>query len=39
MGRNREVFVSGPPPMMQAVIATLRAFQIRGSRIHYERFA
>ena len=37
--RDREVFVCGPPPMMQAVIATLHAFQIHGSQIHYERFA
>ena len=37
--RDREVFVCGPPLMMQAVIATLHAFQIRGSQIHYERFA
>jgi predicted ferric reductase len=33
------LFVCGPPLMMQAVIATLHAFQIRGSQIHYERFA
>ncbi|HEV3216685.1 MAG TPA: ferredoxin reductase family protein [Vicinamibacterales bacterium] len=37
--RDREVFVCGPPPMMQAVIDTLRAAQIRGTQIHYERFA
>jgi ferredoxin-NADP reductase len=37
--RDREVFVCGPPLMMQAVIATLHALQIRGSQIHYERFA
>jgi predicted ferric reductase len=37
--RDREVFVCGPPPMMQAVIATLHTFQIRRSQIHYERFA
>jgi predicted ferric reductase len=37
--RDREVFVCGPPLMMQAVIAALRAVQIRGAQIHYERFA
>ena len=37
--RDREVFVCGPPLMMQAVIATLHAFPIRGSQINYERFA
>jgi ferredoxin-NADP reductase len=37
--RDREVFVCGPPLMMQAVIATLHAFQIGESQIHYERFA
>jgi ferredoxin-NADP reductase len=37
--RDREVFVCGPPQMMQAVIAALHALQIRGSQVHYERFA
>jgi predicted ferric reductase len=36
---DREVFVCGPPLMMQAVIAALRAVQIRMAQIHYERFA
>jgi len=37
--RDREVFVCGPPPMMKAVITALNALEVRGSRIHYERFA
>jgi predicted ferric reductase len=37
--RDRDVFVCGPPPMMQAVIAALRAMKIQGSQIHYEQFA
>jgi predicted ferric reductase len=37
--RDREVFVCGPPLMMHAIIAALHALQIRGSQIHYERFA
>jgi len=36
---EREAFVCGPPPMMNAVIGALRALGMRGSRIHYERFA
>jgi len=36
---DREVFVCGPPPMMTAVIAALRALQVRESQIHYEQFA
>jgi predicted ferric reductase len=36
---DREVFVCGPPPMMTAVIAGLRALQVRESQIHYEQFA
>jgi predicted ferric reductase len=37
--RDREVFVCGPPPMMEVVIGALRALDVRASRIHYERFA
>jgi predicted ferric reductase len=37
--QEREAFVCGPPPMMASVIGALRALQVRGSRIHYERFA
>jgi len=37
--RDREVFVCGPLPMMEVVIGALHALEVRGSRIHYERFA
>jgi len=37
--RDREVFVCGPLAMMKAVIGALHALEVRGSRIHYERFA
>jgi len=37
--QDREVFVCGPLPMMKAVIRALHALEVRGSRIHYERFA
>lgn len=36
--QEREAFVCGPPPMMKSVIGALRALEVRGSRIHYERF-
>jgi ferredoxin-NADP reductase len=36
---DREVFICGPPPMMVAVTAALRALQVRESSIHYEQFA
>jgi len=36
--QEREAFVCGPPPMMKSVIGALRALQVSGSRIHYERF-
>jgi predicted ferric reductase len=37
--QEREAFVCGPPPMMKSVIGALLALGVRGSRIHYERFA
>jgi predicted ferric reductase len=37
--RDREVFVCGPLPMMKVVIEALHALDVRGSRVHYERFA
>ena len=37
--RDREVFVCGPLPMMKVVIEALHSLDVRGSRIHYERFA
>jgi len=37
--RDRDVFVCGPLPMMKVVIEALSALDVRGSRIHYERFA
>jgi predicted ferric reductase len=36
--QDREVFVCGPPPMMQTVIAALRAMKIHGSQVHCEQF-
>jgi ferredoxin-NADP reductase len=37
--RDREVFICGPQPMMNAVAAALDALQVRESRIHCEQFA
>src|SRR5512143_2530701 len=37
--RDRGVFVGGPLPMMKVVIEALHALDVRGSRIHCERFA
>lgn len=35
---GREVYVCGPPPLLDAVIADLRARGVPMSRIHFERF-
>jgi predicted ferric reductase len=37
--QEREAFVCGPPPMMKSVLGALRVLQVKGSQIHYERFA
>lgn len=36
---EREIYLCGPPPMMQAMIATLTDMGIPKTRIHYEYFA
>ncbi len=36
---DADVYLCGPPPMMKQVIRALRTLGVRGSRIHYERFA
>lgn len=38
MPATTEIFLCGPPPMMDKVIGSLRALEIAGGRIHYERF-
>lgn len=37
--REREVFMCGPPPMMQILRATLVELGVPRARLHYERFA
>jgi ferredoxin-NADP reductase len=34
----REVYVCGPPPLLDAVVAQLRARGVAMARIHFERF-
>ncbi|MFD8233774.1 ferric reductase-like transmembrane domain-containing protein [Streptomyces sp. NPDC059696] len=36
---ERDVFLCGPPPMMNAVLGSLRALGVPGPRIHFERFS
>ena len=36
--RAHDVYLCGPEPMQQAVIAELRAAGVPGSRIHHESF-
>ncbi|MFE2580857.1 ferric reductase-like transmembrane domain-containing protein [Streptomyces sp. NPDC059378] len=36
---DRDVFLCGPPPMMNAVLASLRALDVPGPQIHFERFS
>jgi len=33
-----EIFLCGPPPMMDSVLKALETLKVSGSRIHYERF-
>ncbi|MDQ0958414.1 putative ferric reductase [Streptomyces sp. B4I13] len=36
---QRDVFLCGPPPMMNAVLGTLRELGVPGPQIHFERFS
>ncbi|WP_329414725.1 ferredoxin reductase family protein [Streptomyces sp. NBC_00704] len=36
---RRDVFLCGPPPMMDAVLATLRELGVPKPQIHFERFS
>jgi predicted ferric reductase len=36
---DRDVFLCGPPPMMNAVLAGLRELGVPGPQIHFERFS
>jgi ferredoxin-NADP reductase len=36
---ERDVYLCGPPPMMRAVLATLRELGVPGRQIHFERFS
>ena len=36
---KRDVFLCGPPPMMDALIATLRDLGVPQPQIHFERFS
>ncbi|WP_438272155.1 ferric reductase-like transmembrane domain-containing protein [Streptomyces antibioticus] len=36
---ERDVFLCGPPPMMTAVLGTLRELGVPGRQIHFERFS
>ena len=36
---ERDVFLCGPPPMMNAVLATLRELGVPRPQIHFERFS
>ncbi|WP_414497399.1 ferric reductase-like transmembrane domain-containing protein [Streptomyces sp. CRN 30] len=36
---DRDVFLCGPPPMMNAVLGTLRELDVPASQIHFERFS
>ncbi|MFF1718586.1 ferredoxin reductase family protein [Streptomyces sviceus] len=35
---DRDVFLCGPPPMMKAVLGSLRELDVPGPQIHFERF-
>lgn len=37
--KTRDIFVCGPPPMMNSLIADLKAMGVPPKQIHYERFA
>ncbi|MER5715465.1 ferredoxin reductase family protein [Streptomyces sp. NPDC002132] len=36
---ERDVFLCGPPPMMNAVLGSLRALDVPRTQIHFERFS
>ncbi len=36
---SREIYLCGPPPMMESIIALLHTLGIKKSRIHYEKFS
>ncbi|SNX64707.1 predicted ferric reductase [Streptomyces sp. TLI_55] len=36
---DRDVFLCGPPPMMNAVLASLRALDVPKAQTHFERFS
>ncbi|MFI7504531.1 ferric reductase-like transmembrane domain-containing protein [Streptomyces sp. NPDC049687] len=36
---ERDVFLCGPPPMMNAVLGTLRELDVPKTQIHFERFS
>jgi ferredoxin-NADP reductase len=36
---DRDVFVCGPPPMMNGVVSALQKLGVPASRIHFEKFA
>lgn len=36
---ERDVFLCGPPPMMEAILSDLKTLSIPKSQIHFERFA
>ncbi len=36
---SREIYLCGPPPMMEKVITTLTKSGVKSSKLHYERFA
>ncbi|MFD7135508.1 ferric reductase-like transmembrane domain-containing protein [Streptomyces sp. NPDC059894] len=36
---DRDVFLCGPPPMMNAVLGSLRALDVPRRQIHFERFS
>ncbi|MEU4656202.1 ferredoxin reductase family protein [Streptomyces sp. NPDC023723] len=36
---DRDVFLCGPPPMMNAVLGSLRELGVPGPQIHFERFS
>ncbi|MFM9496290.1 ferric reductase-like transmembrane domain-containing protein [Streptomyces galilaeus] len=36
---DRDVFLCGPPPMMNAVLGSLRALDVPRTQIHFERFS
>lgn len=36
---DRDVFLCGPPPMMNAVLRSLRELGVPKSQTHFERFS